>query len=122
MILMGNISAIDRRREPRREIDIGLFVWGVETRGERFLQEVRARDISLHGALLTGFEAELHSGDIIGVLYLGLEARFRGILVHYDENGHRMQAAVQTVEPDHCPWQGLLTNQVLARSAGFGAC
>jgi hypothetical protein len=109
------LSAIDRRREPRREIDIGLFVWGVETKGERFLQEVRARDISLHGALLTGFEAELHSGDIIGVLYLGLEARFRVIWVHHDENGHRMQAAVQAVEPDLCPWQGLLTNQVLAR-------
>jgi hypothetical protein len=120
MISMGNIRPIDRRREPRREIDIRLFVWGVETKGERFLQEVRALDISLNGALLTGVETELHSGDVIGILYLGLEARFRVVWVHYDQNGRRMQAAVQRVEPDSCPWQGLLTNQALARSASFG--
>jgi hypothetical protein len=117
---MEDTRNLDRRREPRRQIDLGLFVWGVETKGERFLQEVRARDISLSGALLTGFETQLHCGDVIGILFLGLEARFRVVWVHHDHNGRRVQAAVELMEPDACPWQGLLISKPLARSAAFG--
>jgi hypothetical protein len=58
---MGNLRTIDegnkdRRREPRTDVDIVLTVWGVDTRGDRFLQEARAREISLSGALLSGLE------------------------------------------------------------------
>jgi hypothetical protein len=118
---MATLPSIDRRREPRKTIDIGLYAWSVEIKGERFLQPVRARDISMSGALLSGFETDLRSGDVIGILYLGREARFRVIWVHYDQNGNRMQAAVQRIEPDTCPWLSLLTNQVLMQSAGYGS-
>ena len=49
---MTNIRTIDRRSEPRIPMHLGLLVWGVDTKGERFLQEARARDISLSGAML----------------------------------------------------------------------
>ena len=70
---MGTLRSIEargkgRRREPRTDIDLGLTVWGVDTRGDRFLQEARARDISLSGALIIGLDTELRSGDVIGVL------------------------------------------------------
>src|ERR1039458_7736702 len=84
---MGNLRSINgrsidgtsehRRREPRTDLDLGLTVWGVDTRGDRFLQETRARDISLSGALLVGLDAELRSGDVIGILYAGKKARYR---------------------------------------------
>ena len=61
----ADASSRDRRREPRTTADIALTVWGVDTRGERFLQVARARDISLSGALLSGLDAELRSGDVI---------------------------------------------------------
>jgi hypothetical protein len=109
---------IERRQEPRRQIDLGLFVWAVETHDRRFLQEVRARDISLSGALLSGFEANLHCGDVVGILYLGKEARFRVVWMRCDDQGYRMEAAVRRLDSDPCPWQDLLETSALAKSAG----
>ena len=99
---------IERRREPRYESNLVLRVWGIDSKGERFLQEVRARDISLSGALLSQLEAELRSGDLIGILYAGRKARFRVIWVRHSGNGEKIQAAVQRVAEDECPWLDLL--------------
>lgn len=105
---MTNIRTIDRRGEPRIPKDLGLLVWGVDTKGERFLQEARARDISLSGALLSGLDADLRSGDEIGILYSGRKARYRVVWVRYDECGDKMHVAVHRVDPDICPWKQLL--------------
>ena len=106
---MGDLHRIDRRREPRSQSDFVVTIWGVDTAGERFLQEVRVRDVSLSGAMLTGIEADLRSGDFIGVLYLGRKARFRVVWVRYDDGGDKIQAAIHRVEPDECPWREMLT-------------
>ena len=81
---MGILHRIDRRREPRTEIDLPLVIWGVDTEGERFVQEAHARDISLSGALLSGVDADLRSGDVIGILYGKNKARYRVVWVRYD--------------------------------------
>jgi hypothetical protein len=107
---MGIIRPIDRRRETRTVADFSVTVWGVDTRGERFLQEARVRDISLSGALLSGLEAELRSGDLIGVVYAGRKARFRVVWVRYDDGGDKIQAAIHRIHPDACPWQELLAS------------
>jgi hypothetical protein len=118
---MGNLRSIDgrdsdaqsndRRREPRTDIDLGLTVWGVDTRGDRFLQEARARDISLSGALLTGLDAELRSGDVIGILYAGKKARYRVVWVSQSGTSDKVQAAVHRFAADECPWKELLATQ-----------
>ena len=105
---------IERRREPRTEVDLPLRVWGVDTRGERFLQEARARDISLGGALLSQLDCELRSGDVIGILYAGRKARYRVVWVRYSDEGQKLQAAVHRIAPDECPWQGLLAEEPVA--------
>jgi hypothetical protein len=102
---------IDRRREPRTDIDLGLIVWGVDTRGDRFLQEARAREISLSGALLLGLDAELRSGDVIGILYAGKKARYRVVWVRDSGTSDKVQAAVHRFAPDECPWKELLTEE-----------
>ena len=106
---MGTVRRIDRRKEARTEVDLALTVWGVDTRGERFLQEARARDISLSGALLSGLDAELRSGDVIGILYAGKKARYRIVWVRHSGTSHKVQAAVHRLEADACPWQDLLS-------------
>ncbi len=118
---MGNLRSIDgrdsdaqikdRRREPRTDIDLGLTVWGVDTRGDRFLQEARARDISLSGGLLTGLDAELRSGDVIGILYAGKKARYRVVWVRHSGTSAKVQAAVHRFAPDECPWKELLVEE-----------
>lgn len=106
---MGTLRTIERRREPRTNVDLALTVWGVDTRGDRFLQEARAREISLSGALLSGLDAELRSGDVIGILYAGKKARYRVVWVRQSGNGLKVQAAVHRIAPDECPWKDLLS-------------
>jgi len=113
---MAIIRAIDRRREQRTEADLPLMVWGIDTRGERFLQEARARDISLSGALLSGLDCELRSGDVIGVLYAGRKARYRVVWVRQSGASQKTQAAIHRIEPDSCPWKELLTEDSPAPS------
>jgi len=107
---MGIIRPIDRRSQTRTLADFSVTVWGVDTHGERFLQDARVRDISLSGALLSGLEAEMRSGDLIGLLYAGRKARFRVVWVRYDDGGDKIQAAIHRIHPDPCPWQELLSS------------
>jgi len=108
-------NMIERRHESRTRLDLPLRVWGIDCRGERFLQEAYARDISLSGALLSGFDLDLHSGDVIGILYGGKSARYRVVWVRYDGTGEKMQVAVHRVEADACPWMDLLVEEAAVR-------
>lgn len=108
--LDGQPPTPDRRRDPRTDAHLRLIVWGVDIRGERFLQEARAHEISLNGALLTGLDAELRSGDVLGILYAGKEARYRVVWVRESGNAKKVQAAVHRIAPDECPWKDLLMN------------
>jgi len=114
---MGILRQIDRRSEPRTHADFAVTIWGVDSRGERFLQKVQVRDISFNGALLYGIEADLRSGDVIGVLYLGRKARYRVVWVRCDDGGDKIQAAIHRMEADSCPWDELLKTE----SAGHPA-
>jgi hypothetical protein len=109
---MGILRRIDRRREPRSVVDVALLVWGVDTKGERFVQQARAHDISLSGALVTGLESDLRPGDVVGILYQGKKARFRVVWIRYDGAGERMQAALHRMDSDQCPWLELLPESV----------
>lgn len=108
---MGDLRTFDRRRESRKEADIAVMVWGVDTRGDRFLQEARAKEISLSGALLCDLNAELRSGDVIGIFYAQKQARYRVVWVRMDDFGGKLKAAVQRMEPDICPWRELLAEE-----------
>ena len=101
----------DRRREPRSEVDLPVTIWGVDMKGERFLQEARATEISLSGALLSGLDAELRSGDLIGILYAGKKARYRVVWIRLSGTKHKIQAAIHRIAPDECPWQDLLSEE-----------
>src|SRR6266581_9236771 len=118
---MGTLRTVDRRREARTDADIALVVWGVDIRGDRFLQEARAREISLSGALLSGLDAELRSGDVIGILYAGNKARYRIVWVRYGDENRKVQAAVHRMEPDVCPWRELVVEEEAATSPPVNA-
>lgn len=112
---MGIPRRIERRSEARTASNFAVTVWGIDTRGERFLQEARVRDISLSGALLTGIAADLRCGDVIGVLYSGRTARYRVVWVRYDDGGDKVQAAIHRLQADACPWLELLDPEAGAR-------
>ncbi len=117
---MGILHRIDRRTETRREADLTVNVWGVDVKGDRFLQQASAREISLSGALLSGLDAELRSGDVIGILYGGRTARYRVVWVRYRDSEHKVQAAIHRMEPDACPWREILSEPSMPEEAADG--
>ena len=54
------------------------------------MQEVRAREISIFGALLSRRDADIQSGDVIGVLSGKKKARYRVLWIRYDGRGDKM--------------------------------
>jgi len=113
---MGILRTFDRRRESRWVADLEVLVWGVDIKGERFLQEAKAVDISLSGALLTGLDADLRSGDVVGILFGKKKARYRVVWIRYDGAGDKMQVAIHRIQADECPWLDLLTDADQASS------
>lgn len=102
---MGIVRNFDRRREQRTVPELPLIVWGVDACGERFLKEAaRARDVSLFGALLSGLDADLKPGDVIGILFGKNKARYRVVWIRYDGAGDKMLVALHRLESDACPW------------------
>lgn len=92
------------RPEPRVQIDLHVRVWGMGADGHPFFQNAHARNISNHGALLSGMEHELTPGDVIGVQYEEKKARFRVIWVIDAGPLQKIQAGVQIVDGQECPW------------------
>jgi len=92
-------------------MEISVIVWGVDTKGERFVQETRACEISLSGALLSNLNIELRPGDIVGILYANKKARFRVVWIRLNDGSQKVQAAVHRIDPDICPWQQLLCEE-----------
>ncbi len=108
----------ERRREERIAVEISVRIWGIDVRGERFLQDAKAREISFSGGLLSQLETDVRSGDVIGVLYQGKKARYRVIWVRHSGGDQKIQAAIQRLDSDECPWGELLPKSALAASIG----
>jgi hypothetical protein len=99
----------DRRREPRVRSSLTVLIWGVDVEGTRFSQSALARNISQHGALLTGINWELRSGDLMAVQHREIRARFRVVWTRNSGSEEKTLAAVQRLDADTCPWLEELT-------------
>lgn len=104
-------------QEPRKghAVDLPLQVWGINTRGEHFVQDARAHAISFNGALLSGLDTEVKPGDAIGILYAGKKARYRVIWARYADDSRKIQAVVHCVDREQCPWPELVPGSTIER-------
>jgi hypothetical protein len=110
MILLSNGPAVLRncmpdRPEPRLETDLIVRVWGMDAEGHPFFQNAHARNISSEGALISGLEHQLTAGDTIGVQLGSVKARFRVIWVLDAGHLQKIQAGVQMLTGQSCPWK-----------------
>lgn len=97
------------RPDPRILADLSVRVWGMAANGRTFSQHVRARNISSSGALLVGLESEPKVGDVIGVQYEDKKSRCKVIWVMDSGPLQKVQAGVQIVAGQDCPWKGQLS-------------
>ena len=102
-------DSMQDRPEPRVQIDLIVRVWGMNAEGRPFFQNAHARNISSEGALISGLEHQLTAGDTIGIQLGNVKARFRVIWVI--EAGHlqKIQAGVQLLTGQPCPWKDELS-------------
>lgn len=107
----------ERRHEPRVSTDLPVRIWGYDEKGTRFLQQIHARNLSESGALLVGLQKELRCGDLIGLQYQDREARFKVIWTRDSGSSLKVEAAVQKLRADECPWKHALS-EGKAASAG----
>ena len=73
--------------------------------GRTFSQYVHARNISSTGALFSGLEHELKVGDVIGVQYGERKSRCRVVWVMDAGALQKVEAGVQIVADQDCPWR-----------------
>jgi hypothetical protein len=97
------------KHEPRVDVDLLVRVWGMGTDGHPFLQNAHARNISQHGAKLSGIEHPLAAGDVIGVQLGEKKARFKVMWVIDAGLLQKIQAGVQLLEGQQSPWQDEVT-------------
>lgn len=97
------------RPDPRITSDLSVRIWGMAASGQTFNQHVRARNISMSGALLDGIEHELKVSDIIGVQYGDRKSRCKVVWVMDAGPLHKFQTGVQIVSDQDCPWKSELS-------------
>ena len=91
--------------ELRVDVDLPVRVFGMDTDGRPFFQNAHARNISDHGAKLSGLEKQLKPGDIIGVQVGDKKARCKVIWVVDAGQLQKIEVGVKMVEGQESPWQ-----------------
>jgi PilZ domain len=89
--------------EPRFIADLVVRVYGMNAEGRPFSQSAHVLDISDRGARLSGLEAKLLVGDVIGVQLGDRKARCRVIWV--TSPAVPIQVGVEIVAGQPCPWE-----------------
>src|SRR5271169_4726997 len=91
--------------EPRLDVELPIRVFGMGADGRPFLHNAQARNISHHGAKLSGLEAQLKPGDVIGVQVGDTKARCKVIWVVDAGETQKISVGVNLVEGQPCPWE-----------------
>jgi hypothetical protein len=76
-----------------------------------FFQNAVAQNVSNNGACIYGIEQELKVGDVIGIQYEGKKARCKVIWVVDAGGVKKIQAGVQLVIDQDCPWLAMLPHE-----------
>jgi hypothetical protein len=101
--------------EPRFHADLAVRVFGMDADGRPFSQTVRARNISDHGAKISGLDKRLKLGDTVGVQVGDRKARCTVIWTIDSGPVQKNEAGVKLVDGQACPWR---EERELQRAAG----
>lgn len=96
---------MSEKPEPRLDVELPIRIFGMSAEGRPFLQNVRARNISHHGAKLAGLETRLKPGEVIGVQLSDKKARCKVIWVVDAGQTQKIEVGVSLLEGQPCPWE-----------------
>jgi hypothetical protein len=97
--------------EVLNRLDVLVRVWGMNADGRAFFQNVMACNLTSSGARLTGLEQPLKTGEVIGLQYESQKTRVKITNLGNAVLPGKMQADVEIVGGQPCPWAELTTRQ-----------
>jgi len=68
---------MDRRKERRLNLELPVRIWGMDRMARPFAEMVRVRNVSNHGAILTGLRAKVQTGEVLDVQHGAARAQVR---------------------------------------------
>ncbi len=105
---------MSEKLEPRLKVELPIRVFGMGTDGRPFLNHAQARNISQHGAKLSGLETQLKPGDVIAVQVGEKKARCKVIWVVDAGQAQRIEVGVNLLEGQPCPWENEMQSSAQA--------
>jgi hypothetical protein len=99
---------MEKRPEIRVETQIQVRVWGMDSDGRPFFQNVKAANINSEGALLSAISHPLKVGDIVGVQHEDKKARFKVIWVMDGGAARKIDVGIQVLHGQRTPWHDLV--------------
>ena len=109
---------MDKRQETRREADITVRIWGMDSDGRAFFQNVQANGLTTDGASLYGIAHPLKMGDVIGVQYGERKARFKIMWLVDRGTVRKIEAGIQVMDGQTAPWIDLALTDGLQPAQG----
>jgi len=96
---------VEHRQEQCSQRDLAVEDTGRDVNGTPFTQNATATNTSRSGALLSGLSREMRSGDLFLVEYQKRKARFKVVWARNSRSERlKIQAAIQRIEKEECPW------------------
>src|SRR5579872_672820 len=94
-----------KRREPRTEIELPVRIFGTDAAGRAFSENVLTVDVSRTGAKLKGVQAQLKSGELIGLTHGPNKGRFYVKWVGQPGTPRAGQIGLMSASPEKTLWE-----------------
>ncbi len=93
-----------KRRDDRVDVTLPVRIFGMDSAGHPFTEQVRTRNVSKRGALLTGVKTPLKIGEVIGLSHSDRKSRFRVVWVTAGNASQAGSIGVEDVNPAGSIW------------------
>jgi hypothetical protein len=102
---LSEATRMSEKPEPRLHVELPIRVFGMGADGRPFINRAQARNISHHGAKISGLETQLKPGDVVAVQVGDTKARCKVIWVVDAGQAQRIEVGVNLIEGQPCPWE-----------------
>ena len=87
MELSYDPDCMDRRKEPRHDMEFSVLIWGMDRNARAFTEMVRATSVSAAGAVLLDIHSKVRAGEVLDVQHEAQRAQFRIVWTRPGETG-----------------------------------
>ena len=102
-----------KRREPRKPFEATVRIFGTDSAGRIFSENVTVFNISRHGAHARGVKAQLNLDEIVGLTFEGKKVHFRVKWIGKPGTPSEGEVGLLNLTPEKPLWPGILPAPVL---------